>query len=472
MHIVVVPWLAMGHIIPYHRLSICLARRGHRVSFLSTPRNLQRLPPAPKTLAHLITLVPLPLIHSHSSLPLHAESSCDITYPKHQILKLAFDSVEPTVVSFLTSSSPPPDWIVTDFSTHWLPGLARRHGIRSVYFSPFFAMLLVFFDSSKLDEGWLTIEDLTRPPSHQGVPRFMSNFAFRPYEIAKYVQRSQEFDSHCVPDVVRYAVTMRDSDLLAVRTCPEFEHECFGLLSQTYRKPVLPIGLLPSVLADDDDEDMEDNEKQWDSMRKWLDKHPPSSVVYVALGTEAELTAGEVESLALGLEQTGLPFFWVLRDPPESTRTARDMLPNGFEERVDGQGVICTEWAPQVRILSHGSVGGFLTHCGCNSIIEGLAFGRVLIMLPMVNDQGLNARLMREKRFGVEVERDERDGWFTPGSVAEAVILAMVSEAGEALRASAKEAMGLFGSRERNDRYVDEFVRYLEEHLYREESAE
>ncbi|PKI73484.1 hypothetical protein CRG98_006065 [Punica granatum] len=441
MHIVMVPWLAMGHIIPFHHLSICLAQRGHTVSFLSTPKNLQRLPPTPKTLAHLITKVPIPLVHRPPRLPPDAENSLDLSYPKHQLLKLAFASVEPTIASFLTFSSPRPDWIVYDFTCHWLPGLARPLGIRSAYFglftAAFFAFLgppLTFLDGSGSDR--LTVERFTAVPAW-------------------------EYESTSVtPDSVRFAITVRDSDFVAIRTCQEFEPEWFDLLGKLLQKPLVPVGLLPPTPAEKDVKD----EGRWVSMRDWLDKQAPGSVVYIALGSEVELCIQEVQHLALGLEKTGLPFLWVLRNPPESTQRAADMLPDGFMERVEGRGIICTEWAPQVRILSHGAVGAFMTHCGCNSFIEGLAFGRVLIMLPMINDQGLNARLLQRKNVGIEVERDERDGLFTPDAVAKAVTQAMVGKAGEPIRACAREAMGLFGNKEKNDRYVDEFVGYLEEH--------
>jgi hypothetical protein len=41
---VMCPWLAFGHMLPYLDLAERLASRGHRVTFVSTPRNIARFP--------------------------------------------------------------------------------------------------------------------------------------------------------------------------------------------------------------------------------------------------------------------------------------------------------------------------------------------------------------------------------------------------------------------------------------------
>ncbi|GLJ53017.1 hypothetical protein SUGI_1129010 [Cryptomeria japonica] len=72
-------------------------------------------------------------------------------------------------------------------------------------------------------------------------------------------------------------------------------------------------------------------------------------------------------------------------------------LPQGFVERTQSRGLLVTEWAPQLHILSYSSVGAFLTHCGRNSVTEGLRFGGPLVTLPLQHEQSLNAKLIAEE---------------------------------------------------------------------------
>ncbi|TKW17316.1 hypothetical protein SEVIR_5G358700v4 [Setaria viridis] len=73
LRIVICPWLAFGHMLPYLELAERLASRGHHVSFVSTPRNLARLPPR----RHVIDLVALSLPRVEG-LPDGAESTNDV----------------------------------------------------------------------------------------------------------------------------------------------------------------------------------------------------------------------------------------------------------------------------------------------------------------------------------------------------------------------------------------------------------
>ena len=44
LNVAIFPWLAYGPIIPYLELSKFLAQKGHKVSFISTPKNISSPP--------------------------------------------------------------------------------------------------------------------------------------------------------------------------------------------------------------------------------------------------------------------------------------------------------------------------------------------------------------------------------------------------------------------------------------------
>ncbi|KAF5192935.1 Udp-glycosyltransferase 79b3, partial [Thalictrum thalictroides] len=101
-------------------------------------------------------------------------------------------------------------------------------------------------------------------------------------------------------------------------------------------------------------------------------------------------------------------------------------LPEGFEERVKGRGVVHGDWIQQEQILSHPSVGCFVSHCGIGSMWESLVSSCQIVLVPQFGDQYPNAKFMtKELKVAVDVERREEDGWFTKESVCNAVKLVM-----------------------------------------------
>lgn len=462
LHVVMFPWLAMGHLIPFIHLSKLLALKGHRISFISTPRNLSRLSQIgkiPISISHLINLVPIHLPQV-PNLPEKAESSMDIPHQKAQALKIAFDLLKQPISDFLENSETKPDWIIYDYASHWVPSLATKFEIHCAFFSLFNAANLAFIGPPYEEYFRTMAEDFTVVP--RWVP-FESKIVYRRFEVAKYMEGCDDGIKSELSDDKRFGLSIGESDLVLVRTCVEFEPDWFNLIRELYQKPVIPIGFLPPCLVDNNSDSEIEIDEKWFEIENWLANKPVNSVVYVALGTEATLSQDELTQLALGLEKSELPFFWVLRKSPGSSLSPMDLLPDGFIDRVKDRGWVYLDWAPQVKMQSQPGVGGFLTHCGWNSVIEGLNFGLVLILFPVMNDQGLNARLLVGKRLGVEIARAESDGSFTSDSVAEAIRVAMVSEEGESVRGNARDVKGLFGDECLNESCIGGLVSYLEE---------
>ncbi|KAK4355428.1 hypothetical protein RND71_024399 [Anisodus tanguticus] len=83
-------------------------------------------------------------------------------------------------------------------------------------------------------------------------------------------------------------------------------------------------------------------------------------------------------------------------------------LPMGFGKATEGKGLVHIVWAPQKENLAHSSIGGSLFHAGWGSAIETLQHGHVLVVLPFIFYQGLNARLLVEKGIAIEVKKMDR----------------------------------------------------------------
>ncbi|KAL6581877.1 hypothetical protein OROMI_005891 [Orobanche minor] len=142
-----------------------------------------------------------------------------------------------------------------------------------------------------------------------------------------------------------------------------------------------------------------------------------------------ELSKEQIAEIAKGIMLLSeINFLWVIRFPiGEKITRVEDKLPAGFLETVNERGKIIGKWAPQTKILAHPSIGGFVSHCGWSSITESMYFGVPVIAMPMNSEQPLNARLVVEAGFGVEVEKDA-NGHYVGEEVAKAINKVMVVE--------------------------------------------
>ena len=116
-----------------------------------------------------------------------------------------------------------------------------------------------------------------------------------------------------------------------------------------------------------------------DKIMEWLDAQPEASMVFLCFGSWGSFGEAQLREIALGLEGSDQRFLWAVRlqgpdgklgEAPYRT-TFAEILLEGFLDRMGEMGMIC-RWAPQMEVLAHKSFGGFVSHCGWNSILESL----------------------------------------------------------------------------------------------------
>lgn len=129
---------------------------------------------------------------------------------------------------------------------------------------------------------------------------------------------------------------------------------------------------------------------------EWLDSKPAGSVLYVCFGSLCRLPLAQLKEIGYGLESSRVPFVWVIREGEEWA--------GEFAAGVAGRGVVVRGWAPQVGVLSHAAVGGFMTHCGWGSVTEAASAGVPMLTWPLFAEQFYNEVLVAEvAEVGVKV---------------------------------------------------------------------
>ncbi|XP_034203781.1 soyasaponin III rhamnosyltransferase-like [Prunus dulcis] len=352
-------------------------------------------------------------------LPPGSEATVDVPFEKIDQLKFAYDHLQQPIKLFTGDQLP--DWLILDFAPHWAVEIGQEYGVPLVFFSVFSAATMSILGS----------------PEH----------------LSGADNRNHVLPSH------------QQAKFLAMRSCNEFEGEYLEVCQKINGKPVIPTGFLPPEKPSAKREISSDDGSSNNVIFDWLDKQKPKSVVFVGFGSECKLSKEQVFEIAHGLELSELPFLWALRKLNWANSEA-DALPPGFVERTSDKGLVCLGWVPQMEILGHPSVGGSLFHSGWGSVIETLQIGHVLVVLPFIIDQPLNARLLVEKDLAVEVKRTE-DGSFCKDDIAKTLRHAMVAEEGEKLRNNARKAAKVFGDHKLHQDDLGQFVHYLKNNVTR-----
>ncbi|KAL3726579.1 hypothetical protein ACJRO7_031477 [Eucalyptus globulus] len=287
----------------------------------------------------------------------------------------------------------------------WVADVARSHGIPStlVWIQP--ATVLDFYYYYFHGYGDLirsTGDNPSLPIQLPGLPPLMAS------DIPSFCNSKDEYN-------FTLPLFQRHFEILLEEANPRVLANTFDALEpdaiQAIDKfKVIGIGpLIPSAFLDGQDPSDTsfggDLFKSSSGYIEWLDTKPKASVIYLSFGSISVLSKPQKEEMARALVEAGRPFLWVIRT---SGKEERDEDRLSCEEELENLGMI-VPWCSQVEVLSHHSVGCFVTHCGWNSTSESLVCGVPVVAFPQWGDQQTNAKLVTDVwRTGVKVTPNEQ----------------------------------------------------------------
>ncbi|KAI7726614.1 hypothetical protein M8C21_025188 [Ambrosia artemisiifolia] len=199
-------------------------------------------------------------------------------------------------------------------------------------------------------------------------------------------------------------------------------------IRQQYQVPIFTIGPLHKTSPTPSTSFLEEDT----SCITWLDKQQPKSVIYVSLGSVANMDKKLATEMAWGLVNSNQPFLWVVRPGSVKGFEWTEFLPEGLVAEIKLRGLL-VKWAPQKEVLAHNEVGGFWSHCGWNSTMESVSEGVPMLCQPISVDQLMNARYLSYVwKIGIEIVLEKRQ-------IEDAVRRLLVDKEGEEMRQRAME---------------------------------
>ncbi|EOY08007.1 hypothetical protein SCA6_001771 [Theobroma cacao] len=396
LHFVLIPLMSPGHLLPMTDMARLLAEHGVIVSIVTTPLNTIRfkstIERAVESGLH-IRLLQLQFPSDPLGLPEGCENMDQL--PSRDLIKNFFKAASMLQQPFeqlFNELQPRPSCIISGKNLPWTVDTALKFNVPRIFFDGmgcFSFSCTHNLEVSKVHETMSKFESFLVP----GLPHRI--------ELTK--AKLPENLNPGSNDLTNMRSNIRAVELIAdgivVNTFEELESEYVKEYKSVKGDNVWCIGPLSACNKLNSDKAERGQKASIDDnqcLKPWLDSKKPGSVIYACLGSISGLTTWQLVELGLGLEASNQAFIWVIRGGKKSEGLEKWIAEEGFEERVKDRGLIIGGWAPQIWILSHPAIGGFLTHCGWNSTMEGICAGVPIVACPLFAEQFLNEKLVVE----------------------------------------------------------------------------
>nr|AFJ52934.1 UDP-glycosyltransferase 1 [Linum usitatissimum] len=421
-----IPFLAPGHMLPMVDIARLFAANGVNVTILTTTTNARLISSAidhdARSGLH-ISLLTLRFPGKEAGLPEGCENL--ISAPTPEINFKLFHGIkllQPEMEKIIRAHNP--DCLASDYLFPWSADIASDLGIPRLAFSGSGFFNLCIADSIESNNPHRRIQSETEEFVVPGIPDLVKLTRSQLPDMVKgKTEFSGFFDTLKQAERKSYGVLMNSFQGLESDYADHFK-QFIGLKAWQLG----PVSLFVNRINLDVDKFNSGGKAAadvitGDKFLNWLDSEKPNSVLYFCLGSLTRFTKTQISEIATALEESNHPFIWVVAkilkgDVDEDKEEKEEWwLPQGFEERVVGKGMIIKGWVPQTMILEHASIGGFVTHCGWNSIMEGVCGGVPMVTWPIFAEQFYNEKLVTQVlKLGVSVGNQVWSVWATEES--------------------------------------------------------
>ncbi|KAK4381071.1 UDP-glycosyltransferase 90A1 [Sesamum angolense] len=420
-HILVFPFMAKGHTFPMLQLARLLLCHGANVTLITTPGNRPFISSCLSDT--IISVIDIPFPQDVQSIPPGVESTDklpDISlWPD---LVAATKLMQPHFEQVL-ESLPRISFMITDCFLGWTLDSANKYYIPRVACYPMgtFQLCLAHLVS---DGCFVAGEEGIKLVDFPWIK--MKREDFEPIFI----------DPESVKGTKAYEITIEQiranskSHGSVVNTFYELE----SVFNDFWNSKIGPRAWCVGPLSMAEPQKIKSANYQTPWWISWLDqmREAGKPVLYVAFGTQVEISQAQFREIQIALEKSGVNFLWLVR---------KNELDDGFEERAKSRGTVVKEWVDQREILEHETVRGFLCHCGWSSVMESICAKVPILAWPMMWEQPLNARMVVDVA-GVGLRVEGCNGFVESEALAKAAKELMEGSASEEVRKKAEEVGG------------------------------
>ncbi|CAI0465040.1 unnamed protein product [Linum tenue] len=409
-----IPFLAPGHMVPMvdiARLFAAAGGRDIRVTILTTTTNARRISSAidrDSLSGRRISLLTLAFPFKEAGLPEGCENLLSAPTPEINFkLFHGIELLQPEMIDLVRTHRP--DCLVTDYLYPWSADVSAELGIPRLAFSGSGFFNLCIADSIEANNPHAQISSESEEFVVPGIPNRVTLTRSQLPDIVKgEAKLSRFFDKLKQAERRSYGVIVNTFHYLEAEYADHYRRVT-GLKAWQLG----PVSLFINRNFDDKINRGGKSDVNAENCLNWLDSMKPNSVLYICLGSLTRFSKAQISEISRALEESSHPFIWF--DQVDEGKE-QWWLPEGFENRVkqSGKGLIIRGWAPQMAILEHASIGGFVTHCGWNSIMEGVCAGVPMVTWPIFAEQFYNEKLVTQvMKFGVSVGNEVWSVWAT-----------------------------------------------------------